>query len=154
MYKLGYSATRYFANNFIIPFDKAYGQEDRTEIKITIFTDDNVEGLQASDADLNLCDYDLKKLVNFYIEEYPVDKEDEGSRIDVVDALWNYDPFTGIWEDTLEIPDDLDSFHLCVQDRYTGQTVDCLEMDGSIFSDFLSLYNLLSELLAYGPDDF
>jgi hypothetical protein len=77
----------------------------------------------------------LKKLVNFYIEEYPVDKEDEGSGIDVVDALWNYDPFTGIWEDTLEIPDDLDSFHLCVQDGYTGQTVDCLEMDGSIFSD-------------------
>jgi hypothetical protein len=42
MYKLGHSAARYFANNFIIPFAKAYGQEDRTEIKITIFTDDNV----------------------------------------------------------------------------------------------------------------
>jgi hypothetical protein len=71
-----------------------------------------------------------------------------------IDAFWNDAPFTGIWEDTLEIPDDLDSFHLCVQDGYTGQTVDCLEMDGSIFSDFLSLYNLLSELLAYGPEDF
>jgi hypothetical protein len=44
---IGYSAARYFANNFIIPFAKAYRQEDRTEIKITIFTDDNVEELQA-----------------------------------------------------------------------------------------------------------
>ena len=30
-----------------------------------------------------------------------------------IDAFWNDAPFTGIWEETLEIPSRVDTFHLC-----------------------------------------
>ena len=63
----------------VIGTTTAYAQEkDMSKIIITIFTDDNIRGLKPNDADVNLREYDLKKLVNFYIEEYPVYKNTSG----------------------------------------------------------------------------
>jgi hypothetical protein len=58
-----------------------------------------------------------------YIQEYPqygIPGGTDSGFIDLIDAFYNDDPYTGIWEDEITIPSDLidvgEEFHVCIED--------------------------------------
>jgi hypothetical protein len=71
-----------------------------------------------------------------YIQEYPQYGIPGGTGpgfIDLNDAFYNDDPYTGIWEDEITIPSDLidmgEKFHVCMEDAKEDVTLACYELE-------------------------
>jgi len=72
-----------------------------------------------------------------YIQEYPQygTNPPDGSYIDLNDAFYNDDPYTGIWKDEITIPSDTiqvgEEFHACLEDMNKRITLACHEMENA-----------------------
>lgn len=71
-----------------------------------------------------------------YVKEYPQYGIPGGAGsdfIDLNDAFYNDDPYTGVWEDEITIPPDLidvgEEFHVCIEDTRKDITVACYELE-------------------------
>jgi hypothetical protein len=71
-----------------------------------------------------------------YIQEYPqygIPGGTESGFIDLIDAFYNDDPYTGIWEDEITMPSDLidvgEEFHVCIEDTKRDVTLACYELE-------------------------
>ena len=71
-----------------------------------------------------------------YIQEYPqygIPGGTDSGFIDLIDAFYNDDPYTGIWEDEITIPSDLidvgEEFHVCIEDTKKDVTLACYELE-------------------------
>jgi hypothetical protein len=72
-----------------------------------------------------------------YIQEYPQygTSQPNGSYIDLNDAFYNEDPYTGVWEDEIVVPSGLigvgEEFHACLEDTNKGITLACYKLQNS-----------------------
>jgi hypothetical protein len=72
-----------------------------------------------------------------YIKEYPQygTNPPDGSHIDLNDAFYNDDPYTGLWEDEIAMPSNLigvgEYFHACIEDTDKGVTLACYKLQNS-----------------------
>ncbi len=71
-----------------------------------------------------------------YLQEYPqysVPGGRESGSIDLIDAFYNDDPYTGIWKDEIVVPSDLidagEEFHICIEDTKKNITLACYELE-------------------------
>jgi hypothetical protein len=71
-----------------------------------------------------------------YIQEYPqygIPGGTESGFIDLIDAFYNDDPYTGIWEDEITVPSDLidvgEEFQTCIEDTKKDVTLACYELE-------------------------
>jgi hypothetical protein len=71
-----------------------------------------------------------------YIQEFPQYGIPGGigsGWIDLIDAFYNDDPYTGIWEDEIIMPSDLidvsEEFHICIEDTKKDITLACYELE-------------------------
>jgi hypothetical protein len=69
-----------------------------------------------------------------YIQEYPQygTNPPDGSSIDLNDAFYNDDPYTGIWKDEIVVPSGVikvgEEFHACIEDTNTAITLACFKL--------------------------
>ena len=72
-----------------------------------------------------------------YVKEYPQygTNPPDGSHIDLNDAFYNDDPYTGIWKDEIVMPSNLigvgEDFHACIEDTNKGVTLACYKLENS-----------------------
>lgn len=72
-----------------------------------------------------------------YIQEYPQygTNPPDGSYIDLNDAFYNDDPYTGIWKNEVTIPPGTiqvgEEFHACLEDINKGITLACYELENT-----------------------
>lgn len=72
-----------------------------------------------------------------YIQEYPQygTNPPGGSSIDLNDAFYNDDPYTGIWKDEIVIPSGIievaEEFHACLEDIDKWITLACYELENT-----------------------
>jgi hypothetical protein len=71
-----------------------------------------------------------------YVQEYPQygTTPPNGSYIDLNDAFYNDDPYTGIWEDEIVVPSGLigrEDFHVCIEDTNKGITLACYKLQNA-----------------------
>jgi hypothetical protein len=71
-----------------------------------------------------------------YIQEYSqygIPGGTDSGFIDLIDAFYNDDPYTGVWEDEISIPLDLidvgEEFHVCIEDTKKDVTLACYELE-------------------------
>jgi hypothetical protein len=70
-----------------------------------------------------------------YVQEYPQygTNPPDGSYIDLNDAFYNDDPYTGIWKDDIVMPPNLikigEKFHVCIEDMDKGVTLACYKLE-------------------------
>jgi hypothetical protein len=70
-----------------------------------------------------------------YVQEYPQygTNPPDGSYIDLNDAFYNDDPYTGIWKDEIVMPSNLigagEEFHVCIEDIGKSITLACYELE-------------------------
>ena len=75
--------------------------------------------------------------VRVYIQEYPQygTTPPNGSSIDLNDAFYNDDPYTGIWEDEIVVPLGLiglgEEFHVCIEDTDKDITLACYKLQNA-----------------------
>jgi hypothetical protein len=73
-----------------------------------------------------------------YIQEYPqygIPGGTDSGFIDLNDAFYNDDPYTGIWKDEIVIPPDVmkigEEFHACIEDTNKGITLACYKLENT-----------------------
>ena len=72
-----------------------------------------------------------------YLQEYPQygTNPPDGSYIDLNDAFYNDDPYTGIWKYEITIPSGTiqvgEEFHACFEDTNKGITLACYELENT-----------------------
>jgi hypothetical protein len=72
-----------------------------------------------------------------YIQQYPQygTTPPNGSYIDLNDAFYNDDPYTGIWEDEIVVPSGVigpgEEFHVCIEDTNKGITLSCYKLQNA-----------------------
>lgn len=72
-----------------------------------------------------------------YIQEYPQygTNPPDGSYIDLNDAFYNDAPYTGVWEDEIEVPAGIieigEEFHVCLEDTNKDITLACNKLQNT-----------------------
>ncbi len=69
------------------------------------------------------------------MENFGLTNPPGGSSIDLNDAFYNDDPYTGIWKDEIVVPSGLieagEKFHVCMEDTKKEITLACYKLENT-----------------------